>query len=65
MSEGRLQQRLGLEWGSLLELPFGGLLLEGGIGQGLGLAWGSCMSQIRGLRSLCIHSFNIIDGPWL
>ena len=64
-SVGHLQLILELEWGILLELLSGDLFLVGGIGLGLSLVLESYMSRRRGLHSLCIRSFSIIDVPWL
>lgn len=61
MSEGRLRLKLALELGIQRGQLFGGLLLVVGIGRGPGLVLGPCTSQTRGLRSLCIHNFSIID----
>lgn len=64
-SEVHLRQKRELGLGILLVQLFDGLFLVDGIVRGLGLGWGSYKHQSPVLRNLCIHSFNIIGGPWL
>lgn len=62
MSEERLRMRLVFELAVLLGGPLGCLLLGGEVLLVLIQRLGLCMSRSIGLRSLCTHSFSIIDG---